>query len=236
VPRNEPKGLFANFRNDFKTMQAKSTPLGVVDTLLKHPAQAVHEIIHGRPERMVKILLAIVGVCLPAYGLIMGSFSGGHQFWAVPLKTLVGVLFSALICLPSLYIFAALSGARQSLLEISGMFLLSIALNGILLVGFAPVAWVFAQSTNAAAFMGFMHLTFWCVGSYFGISLLARALSFLNDRRARLIRGWSIIFIMVVFQMCTTLRPLVGEFKGYRIEGKKFFLTHWKESLDHQQE
>jgi hypothetical protein len=32
--------------------------------------------------------------------------------------------------------------------------------------------------------------------------------------------------------MCTFLRPLVGEFKGYHLEGKQFFCAHWFQTLD----
>ena len=36
----------------------------------------------------------------------------------------------------------------------AGLLLQALALGAILLVGFAPIAWVFSQSTQAAAFMG----------------------------------------------------------------------------------
>jgi len=37
-------------------------------------------------------------------------------------------------------------------------------------------------------------------------------------------------------QMCTTLRPLVGEFQGFRLLGKKFFLVHWATCQDEEQD
>jgi len=202
-----------------------------VEALLKRPASVIHEIANGNLAGTAAVLLAIATACMLGYGVIMGAFSGGHQLWAVPLKTVTGMLLSALICLPSLYIFVCMSGGEQSFAEVWGLFLSSLALTAILLAGFAPVTWIFSQSTNAVAFMGFLHLAFWIVGTYFGLRLLQVALAFLNKRPARILGLWSVIFTLVVMQMCTTLRPLVGEFEEFQFQEKKFFLVHWLSSL-----
>lgn len=128
-------------------MESTPTPFRVVDSLLKHPARVVYEIAKNGSVRCAAALLAITAVCLLGYGVVMGTFSGGAQWWAVPLKVALGMLFSALICLPSLYIFACLSGGKQSLPEVGGFLLLALALGSILLVGFAPIAWIFSQTT-----------------------------------------------------------------------------------------
>ncbi len=54
---------------------------------------------------MLRTLAAATLGCLLLYGLVMGSFSGGVQWWAAPAKLVGGTLLSAVICLPSLYIF-----------------------------------------------------------------------------------------------------------------------------------
>ena len=40
-----------------------------------------------------------------------------------------------------------------------------------------------------------------------------------------------IIFLLVVLQMTTALRPIVGKGTTFLPEEKKFFLTHWGECL-----
>ncbi|MFC1499152.1 Yip1 family protein [Verrucomicrobiota bacterium] len=225
----EERRMSESFTHDFGPMKKRATLFAVIETLLKCPASVIHEIAHGKLWRMVFILLTIIIVSMSGYGFIMGTFSGGHQLWAVPLKLVIGIFLSALICLPSLYIFMCLSGGDQSLQEVWAFFLSSLALSGILLVGFAPVAWIFSQSTNAVGFMAFLHMAFWIVGIYFGLHLLKTALDFLNKRNTSILRIWSVIFTLVVLQMCTTLRPLVGEFQGRGLQDKKFFLTHWKD-------
>jgi hypothetical protein len=212
-------------------MEAGPALSSVLGALLKRPGQVAYEIIQGDARRVVLTLLAAISLCMMAYGLLMGSFAGGHQVWVVPLKLWIGCLFSALLCLPSLYIFACLSGGKLSLAQISGLLLQGIALSALLLVGFAPIAWIFSQSTNTVAFMGFLHLAFGIVSVYFGLRLLTSAIEFLNEERMQVLHVWGVIFILVVCQMCTYLRPLVAEFEGFRLQEKQFFLANWQQTV-----
>jgi hypothetical protein len=212
-------------------MEKAPTLLGVVDNLLKHPARVSHAVTTGNSTWTRWILLGIVILCMLVYGLIMGSFSGGQQWWVVPLKVVLGTLLSAAICLPSLYIFASLSGSQRSFGEIMGLLLQSLALSGVLLVGFAPVAWIFSQSTNATPFMGFLLMLFWAVGASVGLLLLKRAFGHLNNNRTGILKLWNLVFVIVVLQMCTTLRPLVGKFEGFELKSKQFFVSYWSDSI-----
>ena len=44
--------------------------------------------------------------------------------------------------------------------------------GALLLIGFAPVAWIFSQSTDSIAFMGALHLILWAIGISFGLRLI----------------------------------------------------------------
>jgi hypothetical protein len=93
-------------------------------------------------------------ICSAIYGAVVGSFSMGTQLWAAPVKIAGGLIVSAVICLPSLYIFACLSGSQARLSEICGLVAGLLLLMTILLVGFAPVGWLFSQSTESVVWMG----------------------------------------------------------------------------------
>jgi hypothetical protein len=222
---------YALREEDLAPIEGAITPLRAVDALLKRPGCVVYETMKGRPSAVATMLLGATVLCLLAYGTVMGSFSAGAQLWAVPVKVAGGVLLSALICLPSLYIFAALSGGRQSFAQTGGMLIHAVTLGGMLLVGFAPIVWIFSQSTHAVAFMGALHFVFWMIAVYFGLRLLVAESALLNGRRSALVKLWSVVFIAVLMQMSTTLRPLVGESSGLELRGKKFFLLHWGEWL-----
>ena len=118
----------------------------------------------------------------------------GTQIWAAPVKIGGGLLISALICLPSLYIFACLSGSQARLSEICGMVAGLLLLTTILLVGFAPVAWLFSQSTESVVWMGALHLVFWFIASCFGLRFLQAGFAHSQARStAGLTPGWSFL-------------------------------------------
>lgn len=204
-------------------------PLAIVEALLKSPASILHDVQHGRGALFA--LSGVVVATLALTGLVMATFSGGLQLLLVPLKLSAGVFFCALICLPSLHVLSCLSGARQRLVETWGALLMGIALMGILLVGFAPMAWVFSQATSSPAFLGALHLLFLGVSCTFGIGLVRRALTAMNGAPVRGTGLWAALFVLVLLQMTTTLRPLVGPFEGVLLGERMFFLTHWIASL-----
>ena len=199
-----------------------------VDAVLKQPGRATFELVEGRAGRTAAALAAVAAACLLLYGLVMGSFAGGEQLWRVPLKVLGGTFAAALICLPSLYILVSLAGGTQSLAQTAGLLLQSLTLNALLLLGFAPIAWIFAQATQTTVFMGWLHLTIWLVAVGFSLDLLRRAMAFLNrGRMGRVVGFWGVVFFVVLLQMSTTLRPLVGKGDAFWTGGRLFFLEHW---------
>jgi hypothetical protein len=142
------------------------------------------------------------------------------------------MLISGLICLPSLYIFTCLSGSRAGLSEIFGLLCGLSLLMTLLLVGFAPVAWLFSESTRSVTWMGVLHLVFWFIATGFGLRFLAAGFSHSQARSSAGLYTWVVIFLLVTVQMTTALRPLVGTAKTFLPTEKKFFLTHWGEHLN----
>ena len=112
----------------------------MIETLLKYPGRIIHELQNNWRAALPVWLLSIVLLGMAAYGAVVGSFSGGAQFWIAPVKIAIGTLLSILICLPSLYIFTCLSGIDARLRTIIGILLAAVGLSALLLIGFAPVA------------------------------------------------------------------------------------------------
>jgi hypothetical protein len=181
---------------------------------------------------LIAEMLVVALVCSLVFGVVVGTFSGGVQLWAAPVKIAGGLLFSAIICLPSLYIFACLSGAEITLRAVCGLVAAMLALMTLLLVGFAPVAWLFAQSTESVVWMGTLDLAFAMIAAGFGLRLLQAGVQEANARSTTGLNFWVVIFMLVVVQMTTTLRPIVGTAPTFLPQEKKFFLSHWSDCIN----
>jgi len=177
-------------------------------------------------EGALLVLLAAGGAALFGFG--MGCFVD----WKVALldagKSAGIVLFSYLICLPTLYVFSSLSGCRTSFARLALVGLVPLAGLGCILAALAPVLWLFAVSTESLGF--FVHLAFVMV--FVGVCLAVRVLG--SIRKAGVVvhqqgvSAWFAVFLVVALQAITLVRPMLSPIGAERSpSGKCFFLSHF---------
>jgi hypothetical protein len=202
-----------------------------IEGLLKTPTEVLHRLQEGDSAKVGRYLLFIAFGCLAAFGLILGMFSGDHQLWRAPLKVITGVAVSGLITLPSLYIFSCLNGLDVTLRSVAGVLASCLTLVSLLLIGLAPVLWIFTQSTESLPFVGFLALVFWLGSLLFGLRLVMKSVDVTRETNRSFLHLWSIIFIFVTLQMSTALRPIIGTADTLLPTEKKFFLNHWLDEM-----
>jgi hypothetical protein len=206
-------------------------PLAAVEAILREPRRVLFQMRQPGSGALIRAMLGVALLCAAVYGVVVGTFSMGEQLWVAPVKIAAGLVLSTLICLPSLYIFSCLSGSRARLSEICGLLSGLLLLMTLLLVGFAPVAWLFSQSTQSAAGMGALHLLFWLISTVFGLRFLYAGFRHSQARSAAGLFTWTFIFVLVALQMTTALRPIVGQGGSFLPKEKMFFLPYWGECL-----
>ena len=233
--QQSPKPAIAGPDPDYEPMEEKGFS-HILNHLLKKPLSVIYEV-NQNPKILLGALCLISLVCLAIFGLVLGMFSAGDQLWAAPVKVVGGVFFSGLICLPSLYIFGALGGMDAKLQSVIGLMLTFLAITSLLLVGFAPVVWLFSTSSNSLVFFGFLSLGIWLVCLIFGLRVIARASRSMGGGHGGHLTIWAIIFAMVTLQMTTSLRPIIGESDQFlNLEEKRFFLRYWFEVMENESE
>ncbi len=210
------------------TPQTDTSFAQVFEGLLKSPKNLIEGITKSETPGAFtsKLLLLALGGFL-IFGITLGSFSFHEQLWAAPLKTVLGLAFSTVICLPSLYVFSALTGTTLGIKEIIQGMAGALALMASLLLGFTPVLWVFSQSTTSETFFGFLVLATWLIAVFFGTGFLLKMLSHSGTEKKGPLKIWIGIFLLVTLQMSTTLRPLIGRSDSFFTTEKRFFLEHW---------
>src|ERR1035437_8940983 len=205
-----------------------------IEALLRQPRRLLFQMRRPGAGKLIAAMLFTAFLCSLIYGVVAGTFSGGTQLWAAPVKIAAGLMISAGICLPSLYIFTCLSGSQARLIEVGGLLAGLLMLMTILLIGFAPVAWIFSQSTESLAWMGTLHLIFWFIATIFGLRFLETGFSHSNAKSLAGFRTWVVIFLLVAIQMTTALRPILGTSETFLPTEKKFFVAHWGDCLNGQ--
>jgi hypothetical protein len=205
-----------------------------IECILRQPRRVQHALRQAGAPQLIAAMVFVALLCALIYGVVVGTFSRGPQLWIAPLKIAGGLLIASVVCLPSLYIFACLSGSRAKLSEMAGLLGGMLLLMTLLLIGFAPVAWLFSESTSSPGWMGALHLFFWFIATLFGLRFLGAGFAGTQARSQAGLRVWSILFVLVCLQLTTALRPILGKadtvFPG--ATEKKFFLKHWYDCLD----
>jgi hypothetical protein len=198
------------------------------EALLRRPRVLVMHLAASRSGAAAKFGAMALGSIL-LFGLVLGCFAKHDQLWAAPLKIAAGLGISALICFPSLFIFATLAGARVGIGQLAACLAGALALAGLLLLGFAPAVWIFAESTDSFGFMGSLAIGAWLIAVYFALRFLKAAVVATGGSQKGPMAVWSLVFLLVTLQMTTSLRPILGRSDILLSQEKKFFLQHWGE-------
>lgn len=200
------------------------------EALLRRPVELATHKACGESGTLGRFGLIALGSIL-VFGFVLGTFAYGNQLWAAPLKLGGGLLFAGLICFPSLYIFSSLAGLNASAARMGGLLAGMLALAGLLLLGFAPALWIFAQGTASFGFMGFLSIASWLVALAFSYRFLRLALRVTGATQSAPLVIWISIFLLVTLQLSTSLRPILGKSDRLLTSEKKFFLHHWGETI-----
>ncbi|RYD22461.1 MAG: hypothetical protein EOP88_07990 [Verrucomicrobiaceae bacterium] len=200
------------------------------EALLRRPKDLVARLAepdHGATGKFA--IMALVSILL--FGFVLGCFAKHEQLWAAPAKISAGLIFSGLICFPSLYIFSTLAGARVSISQLAACLAGALALAGLLLLGFAPAVWIFAESTDSLGFMGALAIGSWVIAVLFALRFLKSVILVSGGTQKAPLAIWSAIFLLVTLQMTTSLRPILGRSPVVLTQEKKFFIQHWFDTM-----
>ena len=205
----------------------------VVERLLKAPRSVAFAILNGKNlAAESKKMLLTAAVCYAVFGFALGLFNGWGVALMDVLKAPFIVIASMLLCFPSLFVFTAVSGSPMTLGRAFALCSACLAMTGLIVVGLAPVAWLFAVSTESLPFVIVMALVIWFVALPFAMRFLrhAQGVGLLN--RTAGLRLWFFVFIIVTLQMTTVMRPiLTAPNFTFDAPKKMFFIKHFIESL-----
>ena len=176
------------------------------------------------------VLVTVVGCAL--FGFAVGSFVD-LKVAALDAAKMVGIaVFSFVLCFPTLYVFATISGSKLSASRLAVLGLVCTATLGSLLAALSPILWLFSVSTEKVAFI--VVLSCFLAGlslAFVVCPITAAAEKKIVANKAGL-HLWLVVFAVVALQTVTLVRPMLAPIGTPRTpEGKCFFLMHFGDSV-----
>jgi len=176
------------------------------------------------------LLLALGGTALFGFGA--GCFVDWKVAFLDAAKAGGIVLFGYLLCLPTLYVFASIAGCKVGFVRLALIGLVALAGIGCILAALAPVLWLFAVSTESAAFFTLLAFALIGVAAVLGARTLGGAVRAGAVSRSFGLSAWFVVFLVVALQAITLVRPMLAPVGTTRAPtGKCFFLAHFYQSM-----
>ena len=205
--------------------------LGALDELLRRPDAGFARARAGTPVRAwaLRVFAGALGCCV-LYGAGSGFFAGGWQIGLAAVKAPLIVAGSALLCVPSLYVFGLLAGAPLTRARFAVTLTGFVGMLALVMAGLLPIEWLFSVSTQSLAFVVWLHLALWTIAIIFGARFLRAAMPEVPTGALML---WLALFCLVSFQVTTFMRPTLWREPHAPVvaPGKLFFLDHFKQAL-----
>lgn len=213
-----------------------------VVTLLRDRQSFLEEIHDGVRLKSKMSALMLSSFCFFAvYGAIIGAFHSPLQILSSAIKLPALYLITLLVCLPTLYIFNALFGSKQSIAQHFTYLLTAVSVISILLCGFAPVTLFFLITVNDYSFFLLLNVAIFALTGILGVSFLYQVMRPIADGdegakiRTSILRFWLVLYGFVGSQLGWTLRPFFGspgQFELFRPREGSFFSGVWNALLN----
>ena len=218
--------------------------------LLQNRDEFLKEIHQGvKLKGKITALLIISSLFFAIYGGIIGAFHSPLQIASSAIKLPSLYLITLLVCLPTLYIFNVLFGAKESIAQHFAFLLTAVSVIAVLLVGFAPVSLFFLitlpdTSTDSYRFFLLLNVAIFVLTGILGVSFLYKIMRPIADEtsnqgvqvRDKILQFWLVLYGFVGSQLGWTLRPFFGypnqAFQLFREREGNFFVGVFQSLLE----
>ena len=188
----------------------------------------------ARYWRLAAFLALVSAVGCALFGFAIGSFVD-LKVAALDAAKMVGIAaFSFVLCFPTLYVFATISGSKLSAARLAVLGLVCTATLGSLLAALSPILWLFSVSTENVAFIVVLSCFLAALSLAFVVCPITAAAEKKIVANKAGLHLWLVVFAVVALQTVTLVRPMLAPIGTPRKpEGKCFFLMHFGEAVGH---
>jgi hypothetical protein len=154
----------------------------IIERILRDRAGIWDQIIAERdlPKLILRMLLTSV-ISLAAYGAVLGASNGWLQASVSTVKLPLLFLVTLAICLPTLYLFNLVFGARLSVLQACALIMVAITVTAVLTFAFAPISLFFLITARSYAFYKLLNVAILTLTALVGLRFLTSGMRALNE-------------------------------------------------------
>jgi hypothetical protein len=190
-------------------------------------------------NQLIRQMLLSSTIALGCYGAVLGASKSPLQALASAIKLPTLFFLTLAICLPTLYLFNLLFGARLSVRQSLAIVLVAISVTAVLTLAFAPISLFFLITAPSYAFFKLLNVAILTLTGSVGLGFLVGGMRSMNrmahleqaalipaeppagasvpaaptDRPVSmgLLNVWIVLYAFVGTQLGWTLRPFFGD-------------------------
>ncbi|MGS2615558.1 hypothetical protein ACVCAH_13700 [Micromonospora sp. LZ34] len=159
----------------------RSSPL-VIERILRDRQGIWQQIVAERDlNALTGRMLASSAVALACYGAVLGAFHSALMALTSAVKLPLLFLVTLVICLPTLYLFNLVFGARLSVRQSLALVMVAITVTSMLAVAFAPISLFFLITAPDYGFFKLLNVAILTLSAVVGLRFLTGGMQVLNE-------------------------------------------------------
>jgi hypothetical protein len=165
---------------------AQSTGQGllVIERILRDRDSIWRQVIEERGLKQLTVqMLASSAISLACYGAVLGASHSFGQALSSAIKLPLLFLATLAICLPTLYLFNLLFGARLQMMQAVALIMVTITVTSVLTLAFAPISLFFLISAHSYSFFKLLNVAILILAALVGLRFLTSGMATLNHHQ-----------------------------------------------------
>ncbi|RZU51708.1 hypothetical protein EV385_3541 [Krasilnikovia cinnamomea] len=161
---------------------ANSSGLLVIERILRDRQGIWQQVVEDRGlTRLTGQMLISTVIALACYGAVLGSFHSVLMALTSALKLPLLFLVTLAICLPTLYLFNLVFGARLSVRQSLSLVMVALTVTAMLALAFAPISLFFLITAPDYGFFKLLNVAILALSALVGLRFLTGGMKVLNE-------------------------------------------------------
>jgi hypothetical protein len=161
---------------------ANTSGLLVIERILRDRQGIWQQVVEDRGlPRLTGQMLTSSGIALAVYGAVLGSFHSALMALTAAVKLPLLFLVTLAICLPTLYLFNLVFGARLSIRQSLALVMVALTVTSMLALAFAPISLFFLITAPDYNFFKLLNVAILALSALVGLRFLTGGMRVLNE-------------------------------------------------------